>query len=101
MPESLVTALGRLGHQVESVNHLGIKGIADEAVYRDLAQTYDLCFTRDIGFAHNVRQKRDQVTVKVLHVMLRQQRIEQFLPSFLQAFEQSDWSNYENGSDWP
>ena len=49
MPESLVTALGRLGHQVESVNRLGIKGIADEPLYRDLAQTYDLCFTRDAG----------------------------------------------------
>jgi uncharacterized protein DUF5615 len=80
MPESLVTALGRLGHQVESVNHLGIKGIADEALYRDVAQTYDLCFTRDVGFTHNVRQKRDPVIVKVLHVILQQQRIEQFLP---------------------
>jgi len=101
MPESLVPALGHLGHQVESVNHLGLKGIADEALYRDVARAYDICFTRDLGFAHNVRRRPDAGTVRVLHVVLRQQRIEQFLPSFLQAFEQSDWSNYENGSDWP
>jgi hypothetical protein len=65
----------------------GIKGIADEGLYRDVAQSYDLCFTRDIGFARNVPHKREAVTLKVLHVVLRQQRIELFLPSFLQAFE--------------
>jgi hypothetical protein len=52
MPESLVPSPGHLGHQVESVNHLGLKGLADEALYRDVAHAYDLCFTRDVGFAH-------------------------------------------------
>ncbi len=71
------------------------------ALYREAAKDYDLCFTRDIGFAHNVRQMREQPGVKLLRVVLPQQRSAQFVPLFVQSFEQSDWSNYSNGSDWP
>ena len=101
MPDSLVPALRRLGHQVDSINHLGLKGIADITLYRQIAKDYDLCFSRDVGFAHNARQMREPLAVKLLHVVLSQQRTEHFVPLFDEAFERSDWSNYDNGSDWP
>ena len=54
MPESLVDALEDLGHQVDSVNHLKLEGLDNGTLYRQVAINYDLCFTRDAGFAHNV-----------------------------------------------
>ena len=65
MPESLVGALEDLGHEVRSVNHLKLKGLDNGTLYRQVAVQYDLCFTRDAGFAHNVRQMRDPSQVKV------------------------------------
>ena len=47
LPESLLAALRRLGHQVDSVNSLRLKGIDNGALYRLAAQAYDLCFTKD------------------------------------------------------
>jgi len=101
MPESLLLALRRFGHQVDSINGLGLKGIDDVTMYREVIKDYDLCFTRDVGFAHNVRQVREEINGKLLRVVLPQQRSEQFVPLFLEAFERSDWSGYSNGSDWP
>jgi len=101
MPESLMPALRRLGHQVDSINSLRLKGIDDVTLYRDVAKDYDLCFTRDVGFAHNVGQVREGIDVRLLRVVLPQQRTAQFVPLFIQAFEQSDWFAYANGSDWP
>ena len=101
MPESLAGALEDLGHEVDSVNHLKLKGIDNGTLYRQVAVDYDLCFTRDAGFAHNVRQMRDLSRVKVLRVIVPQQRIEAFLPSFIDAFRTTDWSRYSNGDDWP
>ena len=65
MPESLLRALERLGHEADSVNHLKLKGLDNGTLYRQVAGAYDLCFTRDSGFAHNVRQMRDPSHVKV------------------------------------
>lgn len=101
MPESLLVALQRLGHQVDSINHLKLKGIDNGTLYRQVAKDYDLCFTRDAGFAHNVQRARVQLQVKVLRVRVPQQRVEAFVPVFVDAFEKSDWSRYSNGADWP
>ena len=46
MPESLVSALEDLGHEVDSVNHLKLKGLDNGTLYRQVAVQYDLCFTR-------------------------------------------------------
>lgn len=78
MPESLVSALEGLGHQVDSVNHLKLKGLDNGTLYRQVAIDYDLCFTRDSGFAHNIRQMRNPSQVKVLRVTIPQQRMESF-----------------------
>jgi predicted nuclease of predicted toxin-antitoxin system len=69
MPESLLGALEDLGHEVDSVNHLKLKGLDNGTLYRQVAIAYDLCFTRDTGFAHNVRQMRDPSQVKILRVV--------------------------------
>jgi hypothetical protein len=99
MPESLVGALEDLGHQVDSVNRLKLKWIDNGTLYRQVAVDYDLCFTRDAGFAQNVRQMRDPS--QVLRVIVRQQRTESFVPAFVAAFQKSDWLRYSNGDDWP
>ena len=101
MPESLAAALKLLGHEVDSVNNLKLKGIDNGRLYRQVAVDYELCFTRDTGFAHNVRQMRHPSQVKVLRVIAPQQRIEAFVPAFIDAFKRSDWSRYPNGDDWP
>jgi hypothetical protein len=56
MPESLVSTLKDLGHEVDSVNHLRLKGLDNGTLYRQVVVQYDICFTRDAGFAQNVRQ---------------------------------------------
>ena len=76
MPESLAGALEDLGHEVDSVNNLKLKGIDNGTLYRQVAVDYELCFTRNAGFAHNVRQMRDPSRVKVLCVIVPQQRVE-------------------------
>ena len=101
LPESLLAALEGIGQQVDSVNHLKLKGLDNGTLYRQVARDYDVCFTRDSGFAHNVRQMRDQLLVKVLRVVIPQQRVESFVPAFIDAFQKSDWSRYSNGADWP
>ena len=101
MPESLLGALANLGHEVDSVNHLKLKGLDNGTLYRQVATRYDLCFTRDAGFAHNVRQMRDPSQVKVPRVIVPQQKVESFIPAFIDVLQKSDWSRYSNGDNWP
>lgn len=101
LPESLLAPLRRLGHQADSVNSLRLKGIDNGALYRLAAQAYDLCFTRDDGFAHNVRQTQSPANVKVLRVAIRQQRGSLFIDAFMKAFAAADWSQYVSGNNWP
>ncbi len=101
IPESLSVALERLGHQVDTVNRLNLKGIDNGTLYRQVATDYDLCFTKDAGFARNVRQIRQQSQVKVLRVTIPQQQPGPFVDTFVETFQKSDWSRYGNGADWP
>lgn len=101
LPESLVLALEQLGHEVDSVDSLCLKGIDNSTLYRQVAQRYDLCFTKDAGFVHSVRQMHGPSKTKLLRVMLPQKPANLFVDSFVQVFLQTDWSGYENGSDWP
>lgn len=45
MPESLAGALEDLGHEVDSVNKLKLKGIDNGTLYRQVDVGYELCFT--------------------------------------------------------
>ena len=99
--ESLVAALRLLGHQVDSVNSLRLKGLDNGTLYQQVAQDYDLCFTRDAGFVNNVRQTRGRSNTKLLRVVLAQRPAQRFADDFVDAFERTDWPSYANGSDWP
>jgi predicted nuclease of predicted toxin-antitoxin system len=101
LPESLVVALQQEGHEVDSVNRLRLKGIDNGTLYRQVAQRYDVCFTKDAGFAHNVRQRGGPSRAKLLLVVLPQQPAKLFIEAFLEVFRRTDWSNYENGDEWP
>ena len=101
LPESLANQLRQLGHQVDTINNLHLKGLDNGTLYRHVAQNYDLCFTKDSGFAHNVRQQREASTATLLRVSLHQQPAKLFAATFIEHFQQTDWSQYPNGSDWP
>ena len=101
MPESLAGALETLGQYVDSVNRLKLKGLDNGTLYRQVAVNYELCFTRDAGFVHNVRQMRLPSQVKILRVVIPQQRVESFVAAFVGAFQNCDWSQYTSGDDWP
>jgi hypothetical protein len=96
-----MASLRRLGHEVESVNSLRLKGLDNGTLYREVAQSYDLCFTKDAGFAQAVRRTAGQSGVKLLHVVLPQTQARQFTSEFVAAFRASDWSKYNNGVSWP
>ena len=82
-------------------NLLKLKGIDNGTLYCQVAKDYDLCFTRDAGFAHNVRRMEQRSQVKILRVKIPQRRVETFIPTFVDAFSKCDWSKYLNGADWP
>ena len=96
-----MAAVRRLGHEVDSINSLGLKGLDDGILYRGVAQGYDLFFTKDLGFARNVQRMRGRARVKLLRVVLRQTPPKVFADDFVRAFESTDWPKYQNGGDWP
>jgi deoxyribodipyrimidine photolyase-like uncharacterized protein len=83
------------------VNRLKLKGLDNGTLYRQVAVDHELCFTRDPGFAHNVRRMVNSSRVKVLRVVVPQQRLEAFVPAFVDAFQKSNWARYSKGDDWP
>jgi predicted nuclease of predicted toxin-antitoxin system len=86
MPESLCRALSQLGHEVDSVASLRLKGLDNGRLYRDVAQRYDLCFTKDRGFVQAVRAIGEPGTATVLRVIIPQAPHGQFTAAFGQAF---------------
>ena len=101
MPEPVRRALRALGHEVDSVVSLHLKGLDNGRLYREIAQAYDLCFTRDRGFVAYVRALDQPGSVKVIRVTLPQVQGQRFTEEFIRAFERTDWSAYPSGSDWP
>ncbi|MEX2599799.1 MAG: DUF5615 family PIN-like protein [Dehalococcoidia bacterium] len=101
LPESLLPELRQLGHEADSINSLRLKGLDNGTLYREVAQAYDLCFTRDAAFVRGVRNAQATTRVKLLRVTLPQARAKQFVDVFTSAFEHTDWGRYANGDDWP
>ena len=101
MPESLRRALADLGHEVDSVASLRLKGLDNGRLYQDVAQRYELCFSKDRLFVHSVRAIDRPGAVKVLHVTIVQAPRRRFTHAFVEAFRLTDWSRFPNGSDWP
>jgi predicted nuclease of predicted toxin-antitoxin system len=92
MPESVRSALREIGHEADSVVSLLLKGLDNGTLYREVARSYDLCFTRDRGFVDMVRSLEQPSPVKVLRVTLSQQPARRFTFAFMQAFTSTDWS---------
>jgi predicted nuclease of predicted toxin-antitoxin system len=101
LPRKLVEVLRAEGHEAESVHTLHRQGIDNGALYALACREYDLCFTRDAGFAHNARQGGTPSRLKLLRVVLPQQRQDEFVSAFMACFRATRWTDYEHGADWP
>ncbi|MEN9575352.1 MAG: hypothetical protein RL514_3207 [Verrucomicrobiota bacterium] len=101
LPRKLAAALRTEGHEVESVMTLRMQGLENGALFGFACSAFDLFFTRDAGFAHNVRQSPAPPTLKLIRVIIAQQPQEAFVLEFLVAFRATNWSRWEHGSDWP
>jgi predicted nuclease of predicted toxin-antitoxin system len=101
LPDSLVDALQHLGHDVDSVNRLQMKGMSNGQLYHTVGEGYDLLFTKDKGFANNIRQQEPDQNTKLIHVILPQKPVDEFVNDFVEHFTETSWSDYENGDRWP
>lgn len=101
LPEGLIEPLRRLGHTVDSIGSLGLKGIANGQLYRDVASGYDLFFTKDREFAARVHTLPDPARVRVVLTVIPQQPEPQFVAVFLRAFTATDWSRAALVEEWP
>ena len=72
IPHKLVAALRGEGNEVESVNTLRLKELENGKFYEFARDDFDLCFTRDAGFASDVQKISSAARLKVLRVTLRQ-----------------------------
>jgi predicted nuclease of predicted toxin-antitoxin system len=101
LPHKLVNALRIEGHEVESVITLRMQGLDNGKLYQYALQNFDVCFTRDFGFANNVRQGKTPANFKLLRVTLPQKPQDQFVTDFISAFHAHDITRYQHGDDWP
>jgi predicted nuclease of predicted toxin-antitoxin system len=101
LPRKVLEALRAEGHEAESVRTLRLQGIDNGRLYALACRDYDLCFTRDAGFAHNARQGAVPSRLKLLRVQLPQQRQDEFVKEFMVHFRATNWAEYEHGADWP
>ena len=101
LPRKLVSALRAEGHLVESVDTLKLQGLDNGRLYQHALDNSDLCFTRDFGFVHNVRQGKVPAGFKLLRVTLAQKPQDEFVADFVSTFRTSDWARFQHGDDWP
>jgi len=101
LPRKLVLALRAEGHQVESVTTLRLQGLDNGRLYEFALQNFDLCFTRDFGFANNVRQGKQPSRFRLLRVTLAQKPQDEFIEDFIAAFRAADLTSLPHGGDWP
>ena len=71
LPRKLVAALRTEGHEVESVQTLRLQGVDNGRLFQVAVADFDLCFTRDAGFAISVRQSPAPPRFKLLKVTFR------------------------------
>lgn len=101
MPESIRLGLRDLGHEVDSVVSLGLIGLDNGRLYREVAQSYDLFLTKDRAFVQTVRAIDSPARGKVILMRLPQEPRRRYTRTFLENFRETDWSTYPNGSEWP
>ncbi len=86
---------------LDSVVSLRLIGLDNGRLYQEIAQSYDLFFTRDRMFVRTLRTIDAPAPVKVILVRLRQGPRGGYARAFVEAFQRTDWSVYPNGSEWP
>jgi len=101
LPRKLVAALRAEGHEVESVITLRMQGLDNGRLYQFAIQNFELCFTRDFGFANNVRQGKFPEKFKLLRVTLEQKPQDEFIKDFIEAFRTADLHQFQHGDEWP
>ena len=101
LPRKLVAALRAEGHAVESVHTIEKDGLDNGALYQFALQNFDICFTRDFGFVHNVLQASPPPMFKLLRVTLPQKPQDEFVADFIAAFRATNWTQFQRGDDWP
>jgi len=101
LPQKLVNALRLEDCETESVHTLRMQGLDNGRHYRFSLENYDLCFTRDFGFAHNARQGTPPAHFKLLLVKLPQKPQDEFIADFIAAFRGTDFKKFQHGDDWP
>jgi predicted nuclease of predicted toxin-antitoxin system len=101
LPRKLVAALRAENHEVESIYTLRLQGLENGKLYEFAHDSFDLCFTRDTGFANNVRQGTAPSRLKLLRVTLRQKPQDEFVQDFISVFRATDWTQFGHGDDWP
>jgi hypothetical protein len=78
-----------------------MQGLDNGKLYQFARESFDLCFTRDIGFANNVRQCPPPSRMKLLRVTLSQKPQDEFIADFVSIFRTSHWAQFHHGDDWP
>jgi len=101
LPRKLVAALRAEGHEVESVHTLRMQGLDNGTLYEFAIQNFEVCFTRDFGFLHNVRQGKPPERFKLLRVTLAQKPQDEFIKDFIAAFRALVPNRFQHGDDWP
>jgi predicted nuclease of predicted toxin-antitoxin system len=101
LPRKLVAALRAEGHEVESIHTLRLQGLENGKLYEFARDSFDLCFTRDAGFANNVRQGTPPSRLKLLRVTVKQKPQDEFVLNFISVFRTTDWTRFGHGDDWP
>jgi len=101
LPRKLVAALRAEGHEVESVHTLRMQGLDNGRLYDFAVLNFEVCFTRDAGFAHNARQASPPANFRLLRVTLPQKPQDQFVADFIVVFRKTDLKQFRHGDDWP
>jgi predicted nuclease of predicted toxin-antitoxin system len=99
LPRRLVAALRAEGHEVESVHTLRMQGLDNGKLYQFAVASYEVCFTRDFGFANTVRQGPTPAKFKLLRVTLAQKPQDEFIKDFIAAFRAADLKQFQHGDD--
>jgi len=101
LPEGLIEPLRLLGHAVDSVVSLRLKGLDNGRLYREVASGYDLFFTKDREFASRVSTVPKPAPVSVILTVIRQQPEAQFVAAFMENFASTDWTAAGSVREWP
>ena len=101
LPEGLIEPLRVLGHAVDSVGSLRLKGLDNGRLYREVASGYDLFFTKDREFASRVSTLPKPAPVSVILTVIRQRPEAQFVTLFMESFASTDWTAGGSVREWP